>query len=159
MNVDIWSLFAVIAPIAAIAAAYMAYRADREAAAASILAIELASEARRLASLAIERVASSRASRLEAATSSSLRCSSADQIPKNFPTSSVLWPNCRRASSNPSFSNSGEYGKGFGVLIDFPNRPKRLRHRLSSAGQSSLDRVDGSSDCEVNRGDAVAGNK
>ena len=57
-------LAAIIVPIAAITAAYMAYRAEREADALSKRAMVLASEASRLAFLAIESVASSRASRL-----------------------------------------------------------------------------------------------
>ena len=59
-----------IAAIAAMIAAYFAHRADRAAAAASEHAIELASEASLLASLAMARVTSSRPSRLAASNSS-----------------------------------------------------------------------------------------
>ena len=55
----------VIAAIAAIIAAIFAHRAERAAAAASSRATVKASEAIRLASLAIERVSFSRTSRLE----------------------------------------------------------------------------------------------
>lgn len=55
----------IIAAIAAIIAAIFAHRAELAAAAASSRAIVKASDAIRLASLAIERVSSSRVSRLE----------------------------------------------------------------------------------------------
>ena len=82
-------LVAIIVPIAAITVAYMAYHAEREADALRKRAMALASEASRLALLAIESVASSRASRLAEASKSRCRCSSCSQDLASRPTSSV----------------------------------------------------------------------
>lgn len=98
----IWSLVAISAAIAASIAAHFAQRACSNAEAALSVATKSASEAIRLASLAIERVASSRASRLADS-------SMASQTRKNITLSdgAMCAPGSTiRAFSSPSSANS-----------------------------------------------------
>ena len=85
---------------------------------AALIAILFAHRASERAFRAMDNVSSSRASRLEAASSSRSDCLSASQASAALPTSSVRPANSNLVCVSPSFSNTSRCGSGFGVGME-----------------------------------------